>query len=283
MGGNVVMGLVEKYPNQYDGALPYCGVVSGWYEEMRYLTDFRLVYDFFTLQLDPKIAPLGLKLSLTGAGDVANTNSLPNRDEIIKSVGTLFALAQQNPEIYNVVKWISAITGVNPDPISYITPLFANSIGLADYLTTTGGIGYGNIGKVYNYNGVMDPDTTLAALNAYVQRVEASPSAKTYLQNWYTTTGKFNARVLSVHNTIDPLVPYEHELILKGRVAAQKNSSRLVQQVVDPKVINPTDLANSGPAHCYFNSSQMLYAWGELQDWVEHGKQPKDGADITKK
>lgn len=270
MGGNVTVALAELYPNAFVGALPYCGVVAGWSAEERYLIDFRAVYDSFTRKLP---APL----ALPGAGQLTVARPDYSLEAVQQSVGALFQGAASNPQLRSIIGQIAAVTGAQPDPISFITALGGLSYGLTDILQTQGGNAYSNEGKVYQ--GSLDD----AALNSGIERVTAVPAATAYLRAWYTPTGKFSARMLSVHNTSDPLVPYLFEPEFAAIVAAAGNSANLVQQVVDPKPVNLADLKNSGPAHCYFSPAELGTAWNELRAWVEEGVKPEGGRNITQK
>jgi pimeloyl-ACP methyl ester carboxylesterase len=269
MGGNITMGLIEKYKENYDGALSYCGVVAGWDQEIRYLTDFRVVYDYFT-------APLGAPFKLPNAGQAATYDPNFSADPIYNSLSYLFGgAAAGNPTLANIIGQIANVTKANPDFVSFATALLSsNGPVLLDNLQTSGGQGYSNIGK--NYTGSAND----AALNAGVERIAAVDSAAAYLNNWYAPKGNFTSKVLSVHNLVDPLVPYEFESILKTRVAGQGNSGHLVQQVVDPRAVT-ADPSTSGPTHCYFNNSQFKFAWNELRNWVEQGVKLPEGLNIT--
>ncbi len=67
MGGDIAVGLVEQFPYAFAGALPACGAVAGWYDQIGYEADFRMVYDYFT-------KPYGPPLALPGAGDFLTPN-----------------------------------------------------------------------------------------------------------------------------------------------------------------------------------------------------------------
>ncbi len=268
MGGNISMGLVEKYPNDYTGTITLCGVVAGWYEEIRYLTDFALVYSYFT-------KPLGAPFKLPNADDVVTPNPDSSLTNTVTSVVSLFTVAAKNPQFANIIRQISVITGANPDPISFITALGGDSSGTVDLLETSGGLPYSNVGKEYKGS---DDDV---ALNAGIQRFEASSGALNYINNWFTPSGSFATKLLSIHNTIDPLVPYEQEPLLRAKVAAQNNLGNFAQQVVDAAPVNLADLSKSGPAHCYFAPGQINSAWNSVRGWVENGTKPQDGANIT--
>lgn len=45
LGGAITMGLAEKYPSQYDGALPMCGFMGGTGPELVYLANVRILFD----------------------------------------------------------------------------------------------------------------------------------------------------------------------------------------------------------------------------------------------
>ena len=260
MGGNIVVGLVEKYPNDFAGAMPYCGVVAGWRAEQRFLLDFRLVYDYFTK---------GTAYALPGNGDAATYRADYTYASVQASVVGLFtAAAKGSASAAAIIGQVSRVTGVPADIISFITPLASSSYGLQDYLSTTGGNGYSNAGKVYS--GSADD----VALNAGVQRIAATAAGSAYLDANYTPTGKFSAHMLSFHNTSDPLVPYSFEPEYAGIVAAAKNSSNLVQQTVDANPVNAADPSKGGPTHCYFTPTQVGAAWNELRNWVEKGVAP---------
>ncbi len=275
MGGDITVGLIEKYPNAFAGALPYCGVVAGWEEEQRYLADFRVVYDFFTQ---------GTSYALPGAGAALTPNPDLTVQAVQTSVAGLFTAAAKDLSgpAAQLIGAVAAFTGANPDPVSFITALAGNTYGLTDYLQTAGGNGYGNLGKVY---ASADPRFAplAAGLNAGVERLNADPAAATYSNKFFTPRGIFKSKVLSVHNTIDPLVPFEFEAQYRAIAQAASNSDNLVQQIVDPKPVNPADPATGGPTHCYFSPQELGFAWNELRAWVENGAQPEDGKNITSK
>lgn len=258
MGGNIVVGLVELYPNDFVGGLPFCGVVGGWSRETEYLTDFRVVYDFFTK---------GTKYALPGAGAIFTPNPDFNEQAVVTSVRALFTdAAGGDAAARNIVGAVTGSTVFNADPVSFATALGGAAYGLADLFQTTGGNGYGNIGKPY---GAALPETVRTALNAGIERFDANAAAKTRLEEWYTPKGTFKAKVLSVHNSIDPLVPVAHQLAFRQTVASANNLANLAQQIVPSG--NPQQ-----PRHCEFTPDQHLNAWAGLRAWAEGGAKPQD-------
>ncbi len=268
MGGNITVALAEKYPGDFVGALPYCGVVAGWRAEQRYLLDFRVVYDFYTK---------GTPYALPGNGDAATVNAALTLQVVQNSVIKLFTAAGSGDKAaQGILVQIASVAGTPGDVVSFITPLASTVYGLADYLATAGGTGYSNVGKSY-FGSFND-----AALNAGVQRIvlAANDTSSAYLDANYTPTGKFTARMLSFHNLSDPLVPYSFEPEFKAIVGSAGNSANLVQQTVQAKAVDNT--ATSGPAHCYFSQKEVVGAWNDLRNWVENGVKPAE-KDITSK
>ncbi|WP_291425886.1 hypothetical protein, partial [Deinococcus sp.] len=213
---------------------------------------------------------------LPGAGDALTPNPAYTQDAVIASVGGLFtAAAKGDKAAQSLIGQIARVTGAAPDPISFITPLSVTVYGLTDLLNTMNGIGYSNAERTYT--GSADD----AALNAGVQRFKASAASSAYLDANYTATGHFTAKMLTLHNTSDPLVPSLFVPEFARIVAAAGNSGNLVQQWADAKPVNLADLKNSGPAHCYFTPQQGVNAWNELRGWVEHGVKPEEGLNIT--
>lgn len=271
LGGDVVMGLIEKYPDAYTGALSSCGVVAGWYEETRYITDFRLIYDYFT-------RPLGAPYAIGNPPDPQKPNDPGfNLGSINISVATLFQKAVNDPAIAAIVQQISKVSGVHADFNSFFIPLLSSLADAGDEAATAGGNGYSNLDKVYQ--GSNDDK----ALNTGIIRIKADPDATKYLNDWYTSTGSFKTKLISMHNLIDPLVPYEFEGLLKKQVEAKNNTQNLVQWTVDPQPPEASNPLGGGPSHCYFNSAQMKFAWEQLRNWVEQGARPEDNINITNK
>ncbi|MFC4427877.1 alpha/beta hydrolase family protein [Deinococcus navajonensis] len=268
MGGNITVAMIEKYPNDFSGALSLCGVNPGWASEMRYLFDVRVVYDYLTK---------GTPYALPGNGDALTPNAAYTIQAVQQSVIGLFTAAGKGDATAKaIIGQLASVTGVSADPVSLITALASTVYGLSDLLNTAGGAGYSNVGRVYT--GSLND----AALNAGVQRVSGSAASQAYLAANYTATGKFNAKLLTVHNLSDPLVPYLLEPEFAAIVKAAGNSANLVQQVVDAKPVNLADPATSGPAHCYFTPAQVSTAWNELRGWVDQGVRPPNGANITR-
>ena len=112
------------------------------------------------------------------------------------------------------------------------------------------------------------------ALHDGVQRVAAVPAARQYLRQWHTATGQLGAPLITVHNSIDSLVPYSQEEALARAVEAAGRQDRLLQFTV-PAVRAPLPVYGiEGYTHCGFNKPETIAAWKFLRQWVETGARP---------
>lgn len=264
MGGNVVVGLIEKRPDDFAGAVTGCGVVGGWSEQMRHLADARVLYDDVVKDTPyalPRVAdPFEASPALAKG--------------VSTSVAGLFAAAAKDPNGAEAARiaLIASVTGLNADPASFLTTLLAYVVGITDVNDTAGGSGVSNIGVTYT-SALLDPAAT-AALNESVMRYPSTPAGEAYLRDNYAPTGDFKVKLLSFHNTIDPLVPYKHEAILHDRVIAAGNTQNLIQQIVT------TDPHTLAPKHCDFTADQWRAAWTQLRAWAEEGVTPPNGVEL---
>jgi fermentation-respiration switch protein FrsA (DUF1100 family) len=60
-----------------------------------------------------------------------------------------------------------------------------------------------------------------AALNAAVQRFTGDPVALNEIQAHYQTAGRPRVPLATMHNTLDPIVPYWHETLYQNKLEAQ--------------------------------------------------------------
>lgn len=66
LGGLIAVMLAERFPGQYDGALTGCGLLGGGAEELRYVADARILFDYFFPGVIPGTAfeiPAGIDFS----------------------------------------------------------------------------------------------------------------------------------------------------------------------------------------------------------------------------
>jgi hypothetical protein len=127
-----------------------------------------------------------------------------------------------------------------------VSVLFYSIFGTNDLLATADGNPYGNL--FTRYRGSAND----AALNAGVERVPSDPTARAYVRTFYDTTGQLHRPLVTLHNTLDPVVPFRHELIYAGKVLLAGRSPNLIALPV-PRY-----------GHCNFTIEEVLGAFALL-------------------
>jgi hypothetical protein len=115
------------------------------------------------------------------------------------------------------------------------------------------------------YTGAL-PATTLALINANVQRFAGSPAGRNALAHDYTPTGDLRMPALTLSTFRDPVVPGFHRTVYGQAVAAAGNADRLVQRSV-PGLFG-------GYGHCTFTPQELTQAVTDLVLWGEFGLKP---------
>jgi pimeloyl-ACP methyl ester carboxylesterase len=256
LGGGVVQDLAERFPGQYDGALPICGLVGGGLAQIQYDGNARVAFDYFF----PGTLP----------GNAVNTpllNFSPGSPAFNAVLGAL--LVGLNPPNFPTLQFanVARLPGSNPADILTSGLLVAGFSArfTQDLLERTHDHNpFDNTATVYtgSFND--------AALNAGVGRFSAEPDALQYLEKYYTPTGELHIPMLTLHTTADPIVPFAQEAAYAQIVAnaGASNSKMLVQQSVNRY------------GHCNVNAKETANALQGLFLWVNFGVMPPSG-DVT--
>lgn len=280
MGGSIVMTLIERYPDAFVGAVAMCGVTEGWIPLVRQLTDLRGAYDILTAgtayalpgEKDltrsalPTLPPAGSSV----AGDAFREQQ---RMKVIGPVLALFLAARANPQGVEAktIRQLAAISGFAPDPAAIAAPLYSAALGMDDIVATMGGMPISNRGRIY-----APPEMTAAQaadFNRRMQRYDANPKAVRYAQDWHEATGRFRVPLVTVHQTLDSLVPFAQSEGLGRIVARAGNTARLAQYAVPPtRLALPGGL--EGYTHCGFTPAQNIAAFEAMRTWVNRGLRP---------
>jgi pimeloyl-ACP methyl ester carboxylesterase len=284
MGGNITMGLIEKYPHDFSGAIAACGVVGDWPHEVGWLIDIRAAYNYFTrgtayeLPGDKSLAHSALATFPTGPlSSIAPVSIIVQITRVRGPVLALFAAAKANPGGVEdrIIDNIVTIADTVKDPAAFAAPLATVALGQDDLNATFGGMIYDNTHKTYSSPHLSDAEN--AALNHDIQRVQADPAAVAKANEWYKPTGKFEAKLISLYNAVDPLVPTDvNEPQLRDAIAQAGNADNFVDRPVPPKEdphVLGSDMA--GLAHCGFTAEQIIPTVNDVIDWVETGKKPQ--------
>lgn len=230
-GGLITTMLVEKHPGIYDGGLAMCGPIGGMPSQIQYLADFRAVFDYFFSEVFdfgvaevPQDAWLNwgsyeIDISMAIQGDPMAT------DQLFSVTGAAY-----DPG----------------DPTSYglttLGVLYYSVWGTNDLIATAGGMPYDN--QDTWYAGSLDNE----ALNNGVERVKSDGRARAYVRRAYQPTGELERPLVTLHNTLDPVVPYWHEGLY-----ADVAPSWLFVSIPVPRY-----------GHCEFTAEEVLGAFNIL-------------------
>jgi len=241
-GGLIATMLVEKHPEVYDGGLALCGPLGGMPYQIQYLTDFRVVFNYFfdvfyfgATEVPPRAWWYwGIhKRAIEGY-----INADPDStDQLFDVVGVARGPAEED------------IVEAAQDILGY------NIRGFNDLKIKAGGIPYDNRWQWYRGS---DDDLDL---NWKVERVQGDCQAKRYVKKYYKPTGNLQKPLVTLHTTKDPIVPYRHELFYSFQTHVKGNDGNLVT------------LPAFAYGHCNFTAAQVMSSFGILV-WMSTDKLP---------
>ena len=283
LGALVALELGQKFPTQYDGVLALCGMVGGTPLEVQYVEDVRALFDAYYPGALPGNAiwvPTPMRIEEIQAAVIQAIT--PTQKDPLATV-KMFAIAStaQTPLAY-VDDWNPAVpaAGIQSSPAfqkmveSLITALYYQNLGTPDVLGRTHGHSpYDNRNTTYTMATAAVPPPLLSQLTPVIQaliaslkdgvtRYDITPDAQNYLERNYEPTGRLQIPVVSVHNYLDPLVPYFHEPAFGAVVASAGSSGMLLQRGV------------GGYGHCNFTTADVVNSFQDLATWATTGKKP---------
>ena len=241
-GGLIALRLFERFQGKYDGAVALCAPVGGSADFIKYAYDFRVVFDYFfptVFTFPPNQAgeqPFGAIDVPQAAFQFWESVYVPR---IIAALsGNPLATAQ----LFSVTK-----AAIDPsDPTSVVetaVPLLSYGIfGANDLVATSGGVPYDN--RSTTYVGSADD----AGLNAGVERIQSDGRARAYAKRFYEPIGNLHDPLVTLHNVLDPLVPFQQEIEYQGLVTKKKSAFLTVLPV-----------ARYG--HCDFTAGEVIDAF----------------------
>jgi pimeloyl-ACP methyl ester carboxylesterase len=250
-GGLIALRLLERHPGKYDAGLALCAPVGGSADLIKYVYDFRVIFDYFfpTVFTFPPDSPGEEPFGVTDIPENAflfwDTVYVPRIISALTS--DLFATAQ----LFNVTK--AAVDVTNPSSVitTALSLLFYSIFGTNDQIAKAGGIPYDNQSTTYA-GSVND-----AALNAGVERIASDGRARAYARRFYRPTGNLRRPLVTLHNKLDPVVPIAHEEIYEDLVAQKHKSAFLTRVEVD------------GYGHCDFTAQEVFAAFAVMVQQAE--------------
>lgn len=235
-GALIAVQLLEEHPETYHGALALCGPIGGASYQVRYLNDFRVVFDYYF----PDVFAFG-------SADVPQDGYLDwgGFEEVVR---------RTIPDQPDATEQLFRVTGAAQDPLDPTDSAITTTLeilhysiwGANDLIATSGGIPYDNLYRVYS--GSRED----AALNAGVERVSGDPEAEAYLRRFYQPTGELTRPLVTLHTTRDPVVPFGHELLYSLFAVRARRSAHLTMLRV-PRY-----------GHCSFTREEVVGAFALL-------------------
>ena len=251
MGGLIAIRLIESWPTEFAGVLPACAMAGGLARQYDYTLNVRVLFDLFY----PGVLP----------GTAVDVPSGLNADQDI--VAPAIAAMTGNP---GGAVAIASITQTpvpfanGPELFESIATALVGAAGYPEILELTHGAPYFD-NTATTYTGVL-PASTLAFINANVQRFTGSPAGRNALAHNYTPTGDLRIPALTLSTFRDPVVPGFHRLVYGQEVAALGGADLLVQRSVPGTF--------GGYGHCTFTPQELAGAFLDLVLWGELGIKP---------
>ncbi|MBN1888834.1 MAG: DUF11 domain-containing protein [Thermoflexales bacterium] len=244
-GGLITALAVEQYPDIFDGGLATCGPVGSFREQINYFGDFRVVFDYFFPGLMPGEA-VTIPQALIDGWSAYYTSTV---EPAIIDPANAYSLTQ----VFSVTH--AAYDPANPATMitSAERLLWYNVFSTNDGKLKLGGQPFDNTERVYS--GSAD-DTALNDPASGVKRFKADQATLEAMQAGYQTSGRLNSPMVTLHTTLDEIVPYFHEDLYRELVVA--NNRQLWH----------TNIPVERYGHCNFTQSDVTSAFTTLVNQV---------------
>ncbi len=231
-GGLITTMLLERHPETFRGGLALCAPVGGAPFQIKYLTDFRVVFDYYY----PAVFGFGAYDVPAGAWRFWDSY-------LLAITGAVLFDRESADQLFDVTR--AALDPKDRTTLAETatTDLFYSIWGINDLIETAGGRPYDN--RRTWYTGSEND----LALNRGVERVQADREAQQYLRKFYQPTGKLVRPLVTLHTTQDPAAPYRHELLYSA-LARKAGSSQFLTQLPVYRY-----------GHCNFTTEEILGAF----------------------
>lgn len=243
-GGLITALAVERYPGVFDGGLAMCGPYGDFGHQINHFGDFRVVFDYFFPGLMPG-SPIDVPDWLMEQWDTYYETTI--KPEIEDPANA--SLVQQLLNVTNT-PYDAQDPSTKEDTIRGL--LWYNAFATNDGIDRLGGQPFDNQNRMYTGS---DDDVQL---NQGVQRFSADRAALDEIAANYQTTGKLSVPLVTLHTTGDPVVPYRHATIYRGKTIAADNIA----------LHDHFEAERYG--HCSFTFTEFLAAFSRLVDMVNN-------------
>ena len=237
--------VIEQYPEIFDGALAMCGPIGDFEEQITYIGDFRVVFDYFFPGLLP---PSPVEIPQQLIDDWASHYRMTIKPVV------------EDPLHDPDVEQLMAVTGAAHSPADRATReqtilgvLSYNVLGTNDAVAKLGGQPFSNRERLYV--GSVDDQS----LNQRVFRVAPDQAALGELSLRYRTSGQLTRPLVAIHTTRDPIVPYRQMELYRAKVDRAETSG----------LFRATGVERYG--HCNFTPLEILGAFFQMSQMANPG------------
>jgi len=287
LGGIVTAGLVQRYPERFDAALPMCGVVAGSVGTWNQALDSAFAFDV-----------------LLGAGSGLKVVNITDPVKNVDIAEGILNKAQKNAQGRARIALSSALDDTpgwfdplspEPSPTDYVAQeanqyLWLSEVDFpfafdfrAELEKRAGGNGSWN--NAVDYVKQLEESVDYAEVQALYQkagldlqadlqtldnaaRIKAKASALTYLERNIIFDGQIDIPVLTLHTKGDGLVVVEDESAYKNVIDEEHNGQFLRQVFVHRA------------GHCEFTPAETVVAFKTLVNRLDTGKWQELGAGV---
>jgi pimeloyl-ACP methyl ester carboxylesterase len=231
-GGLVTVLSAEQLPHVYNAAGAACGPIGSFQGQINYLGDFRVIFDYFF----PGVIP-GSPISIT--------------PEVMTDWTTVYepkilAALEANPSAAaQLIKVTGAAVTSDPTTVgeTVLGILWYNVFATNDATATLGGSPYDNHNRIYlgSSNDLL--------LNLKVPRFTAVPAALAAVAAHYETSGRLTMPTVTIHTTLDPIIPYWQEPLYT------------VKTIAAGTFLQRTPIPVAAYGHCAFSGTDVLAAF----------------------
>lgn len=263
MGSVVTFALAEQRSDLYDGFLAMCAVGAGssraWDGGLVLATAYEVAFGW--------PSRWGL------FDDVKNTIDFET-EVLYPTVGSLIDPADFGLwEFVRLVSNLPAEEFYGDDANWALTDMYFATEARAELERRAGGpVGRTDIyadftlsdGDIAYLEGLgVNAEAMLAELNVLKEkRNPTTAESRAYIRTYADYTGDISDPMLTLHTTVDGLVPVEHESAYRETIEAAHNQRLLVQLYVDDV------------GHCTFTGEELLAAADAIADWVIRRDKP---------
>ena len=280
LGGMITAGLIQKYPDRFDAALPMCGVLSGgvatWNQALDSAFAFNTLIAGGSLQVVNISDPGGNLLSAEAALAVAQTTA-PGRARLalVFALGDTpgwFDPASPEPARHNFAAqetnqflWASQVDFPFAFALRAELELRADgnpswNRGVNYRKQFAHSVDHDEVIALYKQAG-LDLEADLDALND-ADRITANPSSVEYLEQNIVYNGDISVPVLTMHTTGDGLVSNQNETAYAD-VVGEDGHKRLLRRIFVHRA-----------GHCTFTPAETVTALVNLSQRLDSGRWP---------